>query len=1434
MGLIDSGASVCCMSISLFNKISPEFIIDKIPHSPIVEVETAGKGKIAVKGVYVFTFSLPNLGQVQWPVAVLDGDLAWNFFLGYDFLKAFHAVIHCSNNTVSFSRNADTSMSACKLYARKSMHLPPRASRTVRIRVNTTQHACLISSPHSAVVEGLCEVGGGFVKLLLINPFFNDIKIPRNSPLGFAIPIDAEQLVRKHELHAVNTQGSVLPNRTLSAEKRAQLWEVCLKSALSKDEKEALFAVLIQHHEAFADNDDDIGRTDAVPHRVYQKEQTPVYRKQFPLPQAHTDFMHKTIDHLLRLGCVRRDYSSPHNSPVFAVQKPHSTELRLVQDLRQINESLHNDFNSFMSVHECLDRLGGLQANYISSLDFLHAYWQLSLHPRSQPLTAFTIPGKGKFVWTVSPMGLKSSPSAFTRLMDFVFQELHNTVIYLDDVLVGSRSFPEHLNHLAECFVRIRQNNLRLRIKKCFFAAQEIEYLGYTVSNKGIKPGLEKMAAIRNFPVPTTPKEVRRFCGIANYFRQFVPNFAELSGKLSCLTKKDADWKGGPLPADARAAFEYLKQKLCSAPILAFPAPNSTFQLYTDASLEGGFGAVLTQVQGNETRLIACASRTLKPHEKNYSAFLLEMAAAVFGIETFHVYLYDTPFTLLMDHRPLEPLGTVHKRTLNRLQQLMNQYTFQLQYRPGKQNAVADALSRAPVCALGQSAKDLRTLQLADPFCSAVLQALEKQRISSPELQRYVSKILRWCLLQDGVAYIQFPDVPGYVPSKPLFITPKQLRFELLRAAHSSRFAGHGGIEKTIRRLRVQYWWPSLAADVQSFVQSCPTCQNLKDPPLFHKRREPLQPLPAPDMPNVRVHVDLIVVPKKSSAGSKYILVMTCAFSKLVELVPLPSKDAITVASAIFTRWICRYSCPREIISDRGGEFINELLTQLCILLGVDHKKTSSYHPQANASCERFNRELEKILAALLVNPDDDWEQLLPIASLIYNTSVHQATKMTPFFLTYLHDPNLPYFELSSPRPLYGEDWATTAIQRLKLVYATAKNNIVQAGKVNEEFYNRRSDHFTFNTNDDVMIKFDRSTLKAQNKKFAKTWFHFKIVKRLTESTYLVQKVLPSGILGNTSIVHRNRIKPRFAAPTPVVPQNKIEKPAKSHSVPVPVVNTPPLVDRSLDRPVSPPASPVSSHSANSSSAPSESGESEHEQRDIQVPVRQPVVPQAQPAPPPPQHAPPRQQPPRPGRHDQQVADRLFRPLRSNSTAPPAGPPPSRPLEYAKPQHRGNDDGVAVISTGQSRRLFEDCPAPHDPGHHAGWVQRQHGAPDTAMPTDGRTSCLLQPENAARAQHHVQAVDAAGPMDPAHGRDHPSQLRRRQAVASLLRHPDQHHPAGGAAAQEADWNDRRWLSAGRRQSLWDVLPHVRGAPQRAYGPREPQAGARGARPVRPG
>ncbi len=296
----------------------------------------------------------------------------------------------------------------------------------------------------------------------------------------------------------------------------------------------------------------------------------------------------------------------------------------------------------------------------------------------------------------------------------------------------------------------------------------------------------------------------------------------------------------------------------------------------------------------------------------------------------------------------------------------------------------------------------------------------------------------------------------------------------------------------------------------------------------MNANREPLKPLEAPSEPNVRVHADLFTQGAISAAGHKYVLVITDAFSKLAELVPLKDKEAGTVARAIVDTWICRYLTPKVLVTDRGRKFCSKLADEIFSRLGVERRRTSAYHPQTNSSAESFNRKLISIMRTMLDVPDDpEWEARLPTVMLAYNTAVRKATNSSPFFLTYLlRDPVMPFFQLGEmERPFYGEDWASDALRPMREVYAYTADKINQEGQRNKKLYDSASrKHQEFSLGETVYVRLDRQSFAKVNK-WVKCWKEAIITRVLSEPTYEVQYVFGDGALGRKSIVHRNHLK---------------------------------------------------------------------------------------------------------------------------------------------------------------------------------------------------------------------------------------------------------------------------------------------------------------------
>jgi hypothetical protein len=459
--------------------------------------------------------------------------------------------------------------------------------------------------------------------------------------------------------------------------------------------------------------------------------------------------------------------------------------------------------------------------------------------------------------------------------MDVLLADAENVLTYIDDVLVHSRSHEEHLKHLSAAIDKIGAANLRLNPKKCVFGSDSVEYLDHTLSGDGVRPGQDKAKAMQMAQPPRSVKELRSFCGLANYFRSYIVQFAIKAAPLFKLTRQDSDWKGEELPPEASKTFLRLREEISSRPVMAYPNATGQYHLFVDAALGdennfGGLGAVLMQDQeGGLRKPVAYASRRLDKHERNYPVFLAEMQAAVFGMEQFHHFLITGRFALYTDHRPVCKLSSVHVKTLNRLQLKKTELHPDIKYIEGKNNIVADFLSRyhginihvtevkydkgrvnEAVAAL--SHKDLgASVQMIDalPFRIRVLQNTDSQLKAikdDPAVPRSTHEnpaVGKWahCKIPatviDDILYVRALLRKGHIIRKDLRIAvPSAMRKEIMTEAHNSWIGGHGGMFKTTERLRGEFWWPGMDADIGSHVATCITCQaatnkNKMNPP---------------------------------------------------------------------------------------------------------------------------------------------------------------------------------------------------------------------------------------------------------------------------------------------------------------------------------------------------------------------------------------------------------------------------------------------------------------------------------------------------------------------------------------------------------------------------------------------------------------------------
>jgi hypothetical protein len=571
-------------------------------------------------------------------------------------------------------------------------------------------------------------------------------------------------------------------------------------------------------------------------------------------------------------------------------------------------------------------------------------------------------------------------------------------------------------------------------------------------------------------PAPTTVDQVRSFIGLASYYRRFVEGFARIASPLHLLLKKNTKffWTD-----EQQKSFDVLRQKLVNAPILKYPDYTRTFHLYTDAS-GVGLGAVLSQTDDSAMEHpVAYISRTLNRAERNYAVIEWEGLAVVWAVKTFRHHLLGRYFLIVTDHAPLKclmkPNNMSHR--LNKWALYLQEYDFDIVYRPGRTNTNADALSRLPQInsTVVSSDVDIEEIfeppssnrvvveQAKDPFMKAMVDYLTNDTFPADEaLARRIALESPSYTLQAGMLHrIKSLKTTGREDGTLQLVVPKDLRDELLEAFHDDRLAGHLGVAKTFCKLRSRYYWPGMYGDVSNWCQKCSVCLSRKHPHRWTKY--PLKPIPVAG-PFDRVAVDFVGPLHTTNVGSKYILVFSDYLTKWPEAFATSDQTATTVARVFVEEIICRHSAPCQLLSDRGTAFLSNVVQEICDILGTKKVNTTAYHPQTDGLVERFNRTLIDMLAKVTNDNQLDWDVHIPYCLFAYRTAMQESVKESPFYLLYGREPRLPIDSeiLARIRPYADEaDYATQCSRLLKQAWQNAAQAIQKAQEKQKRDYDK-------------------------------------------------------------------------------------------------------------------------------------------------------------------------------------------------------------------------------------------------------------------------------------------------------------------------------------------------------------------------------------------
>ena len=464
-----------------------------------------------------------------------------------------------------------------------------------------------------------------------------------------------------------------------------------LNPNLTPDQKKQVQDMLQKNKSAFASTFQDLGTTPLVKHLIHTGDAAAIRQRPYRVSPKQREIIDQELDKMIEKGLVRKS-TSPWASPVVLVPKPNG-QTRMCFDYRAVNKVTVADSHPLPRIDDILDRLKG--AKYFSKIDLKSGFWQIPMEESSIPKTAFTT-HRGLYECLIMPFGLKNSPSTFERVIEHVFtEELWNSIlVYLDDIIIYSRTLEEHLQHIEVALKKLKEAQLKANPEKCDFAETEISFLGHIITTDGIKPNQENSKTVREFPVPKNAKQVRSYLGLCSYYRRFIKNFSTIAAPLYRLTKIGVTFKWDN---ECNEAFNTLKDRLITEPIMALPDFNKRFHLQTDAS-NTGVGYTLSQKYDGTEKAVIYGGRVLSESEQRLSTTEKEALAIVIAVRKLHPYLHGRQFTIMTDHKPLnyilnskDPTGKFTRWALT-----LQAYNFVIEYRKGINNGNADGISRIP------------------------------------------------------------------------------------------------------------------------------------------------------------------------------------------------------------------------------------------------------------------------------------------------------------------------------------------------------------------------------------------------------------------------------------------------------------------------------------------------------------------------------------------------------------------------------------------------------------------------------------------------------------------------------------------------------------------------------------------------------------------
>ena len=1084
--LVDSGAEVSLLHQRAFNQIKNK---PKLKKTKLCLQSVSGES-LGVLGTAIVNISVG--GEVRDHEFVIVSEMNRNMILGMDWLvqnkvNLYFGLGKLKIGSTYVSLEKDIHIASLVRVAADTV-LKPQTATICRVKIkenlryknknchiDSVEGGYLSLEPGVIVHSSVGKVENKSVPVLISNNTGKTIKLRRGCVIGRSCMVEEAKEIGEVRVKGEKSEREISPDDVHAP----------------PEHKNRLVDIFKRHRDRVADTDCDLGRTPFRKAKIEMKENAPPYvsLKPYRTPLNQRRTIEESIEKMLKAKVIQKS-NSPWSFPVVLAEKADGSK-RFCCDFRQLNKLIKPISYPLPLIDDILALLS--KAKYYSAIDLKSGYWQVELDEESKEKTAFVC-HKGLYHWNVLPFGICTAPAIFSELMATVLEGFeHFAIAYIDDILIFSESAEAHFSHIEKVLDRLREHNLKLKLPKCRFAQKETEYLGFTVSAEGVKPQEKKVEAIKSMARPTCVKEVRSLVGMCSYYRRFIPNFSKIVEPIVALTRKFARFKWSP---ECENAFEFLKASLSVVPLLAYPDLSKPYVLYTDAS-DTCIGACLTQEFENEDgsgvveKPLYFLSHKLSDTQTRWSTIEKEAFAIHFALSKLNHFLHGAQFVIKTDHQPLKYLleSPIKNKKIAMWALGISGYNCSIQYLPGKDNVLADLLSRVPEGSGNEVHPETDPNDVSDnafrvqainsnrfdPKTFATCPGLEKgvEKNAETEFQNFDMKqeqqkdptvlyIRKQLKAEDGLKSVKkrhvvinellyFISDPDDEPLVRLYI-PSHLQTHVIQQYHDGN--GHMGIDKTFETAKAKYYFPNMYQRIAEHIDVCVICKTR----MLKKQKAPVQETENSPYPFAKLGFDLSGPYPKSLSGNTYIASFVDHFGGWPEAFAIPDKSAPTVAHLLYEEIFPRFSCPLQMVTDNGSENVNQIMNEVCKELNIDHITTSFYHPQSNSKVERWHRTLHDILSKKIEEEGDVrlWDVNLNQTLAAVRMSVSESTGYSPFFLLYHRDPVLPLDNILRPRRKYtGEEHHRIALEEQHKVFTKVHRRLEKAKKRQLKYANR-------------------------------------------------------------------------------------------------------------------------------------------------------------------------------------------------------------------------------------------------------------------------------------------------------------------------------------------------------------------------------------------